>query len=211
LDLFCCEGGAAVGYDRAGFDVVGVDIVNRPRYPFPFVQADALAAPFDLSSFDAIHASPPCQAFSVSTPEWNRANHPDLIEPVRAMLQASGLPYVIENVPGAPIAGDYMLCGTMFGLQSDSGLHVQRHRYFEVSWVPDALGPVCWHQPGRTMTVTGNGTPSGNRETLGRNVTVEEWRQGMGMPWASRHGLAQSIPPAYTEYIGRQLLEMGVN
>jgi len=195
-----------MGYHRAGFDVIGVDIEPRPNYPFPFVQADALNPPFDLSSFDAIHASPPCQAYSVSTPERNRASHPQLIEPVRAMLLASGLPYVIENVPGAPIRGDYMLCGTMFGLRSTTGLHVQRHRYFEVSWIPDALGPVCWHRTGATMSVTGNGTPSGNRKTLGRNVSVDEWRSGMGMPWASRYGLAQSIPPAYTEHIGRELL-----
>lgn len=205
LDLFCCEGGAATGYHRAGFDVVGVDLQPQPNYPFPFIQADALHPPVNFAAFDAIHASPPCQAWSVMTPDKTR--HPKLIAPTRRLLQDSGLPWVIENVPGSPIRGDFMLCGTMFDLRSSTGLHIQRHRYFEIGrWIPDLFSPQCQHRPGRTMSITGNGTPSGNRETLGRNVTVAEWRDGMEMPWASRHGLAEAIPPAYTEHIGTQLL-----
>jgi DNA (cytosine-5)-methyltransferase 1 len=206
LDLFCCEGGAAMGYYRAGFDVIGVDIVARPKYPFPFIQADALAPPVDLSAFDAIHASPPCQAFSVSTRD--KSKHLNLIPETRALLAGSGLPYVIENVPGAPVRGDIVLCGSMFGLISHTGLAVRRHRYFETSWVPALFSsPPCQHTSAPTMSVCGNGPPTGNRKQLGRNVTVEEWRTGMGMPWASRYGLAQSIPPAYTEHIGKQMME----
>ena len=208
LDLFCGQGGAAMGYHRAGFDVIGVDIVPRPRYPFPFVLADALLPPFDLARFDAIHASPPCQAYSSSTPSRTRGDHPMLVDATREMLTEAGRPAVIENVPGSPVHGDFMLCGTMFGLRSASGLHVQRHRYFEtVGWIPDALGPQCAHKPGRTMTIAGNGTASGNKLTLGRNVSVDEWREGMGMPWATRYGISQAIPPAYSEFIGAQLLE----
>ena len=199
-----------MGYHQAGFDIIGVDNVPRPLYPFPFVQADALNPPFDLSRFDAIHASPPCQAYSVSTNDKNRHKHPMMVDATRLMLKEAAVPAVIENVPGSPVHGDFMLCGTMFGLRSDSGLSVQRHRYFEtVGWVPDALGPQCAHTPGRTMSIVGNGAPQGNRKTLGRNVTTQEWREGMGMPWASKYGLAQGIPPAYTEHIGRQLVDGG--
>ncbi len=204
LDLFCCEGGAAMGYHRAGFDVIGVDKEPQPRYPFPMVVADALNPPFDLAQFDLIHASPPCQAYSYATPDPSL--HPRLIAPTRDMLMATGTPWVMENVPGAPLNAAIMLCGSMFGLGA-SGLSVKRHRYFEVGgWVPPALGPVCSHTPGRTITITGSGTPSGNRITLGRNTTIAEWRTAMGMPWASRRGLAEAIPPAYTEWIGHHAI-----
>ena len=139
LDLFCGAGGCSVGYERAGFDVVGVDIAPQPNYPFGFVQADALAAleVVPLTTVDAIHASPPCQAFSLATLYHGRENaekYPDLIEPVRKLLLDTGLPFVIENVPGAPIRHDVLLCGEMFGLR------VHRHRYFETHGVFGADG-----------------------------------------------------------------------
>ena len=130
LDLFCCAGGAAKGYNQAGFDIVGVDITPQPNYPFPFVQADALQLdPKFLLSFDAVHASPPCQSYSVLAKRTgNGSSWPRLIEPVREMLVQSGLPYVIENVVGAPLLNPIQLCGTMF-----PGLRVLRHRLFEVN------------------------------------------------------------------------------
>jgi len=128
LDLFCCAGGAGVGYGRAGFDVVGIDITPQPRYPFPFIQADALTIdPRFLALFDVIHASPPCQSYS-DLAKRNRNGHkwPRLIEPVREILQRTGLPYVLENVEGAPLNDPLVLCGTMF-----PKLRVIRHRLFE--------------------------------------------------------------------------------
>lgn len=116
LDLFCCAGGAGVGYSRAGFDVVGVDNKPQPNYPFPLIQADALKLdPTFVASFDAVHASPPCQSYSdLAKRNGNGHEWPRLIEPVRKMLIKSGLPYVIENVDGAPLLDPVILCGTMF-------------------------------------------------------------------------------------------------
>lgn len=192
----------------AGADeVVGVDIDPRPleRNPGPTIAADMFTLdPEFLRSFDLIHASPPCQRYSVSTHNARKHLHPDLIAATRTMLDAVGLPYVIENVPGAPIRGDLMLCGTMFDLATPDGLVLRRHRYFELGgWTTDALGPVCQHRRGRTITVTGDNTPSGNIRTLGRATTLAERRIVMGMPWASQRGLAEAIPPAYTDHIGR--------
>ena len=202
LDLFCCEGGAAMGYHRAGFDVVGVDIVPRPRYPFPFVQADALAPPFDLSAFDAIHASPPCQAFSLASGYHPKAKakHLDLVDPTRQMLEAAGVPYVIENVIGAPMRADVMLCGEQFKLR------VHRHRLFEVGRVlimaPEhqrhrlrGADHNCDIADGKTRIVAGNYADHGDAS------------DAMGIDWMSRKGLSQAIPPAYTEHIGRQLID----
>src|SRR5262252_358856 len=148
LDLFCGAGGAAMGYWRAGFDVTGVDVVPQPSYPFTFVQADALAYPLD--GFDAVHASPPCQAYSVATGNARRGDHVDLYEPVRRRLEASGLPWVIENVIGAPYRQGVVLCGSMFGLR------VRRHRNFEASFL--MLAPACDHATqGRPLGVYGAG------------------------------------------------------
>jgi DNA (cytosine-5)-methyltransferase 1 len=199
LDLFCGAGGAAMGYQQAGFDVVGVDIVDQPRYPFEFHQADALTYPLD--GFDAVHASPPCQAFTA----YRRKGHgvgdgyPDLIAPMRSRLQTSGLPYVIENVPGAPLENPVQLCGSSFGLD------VRRHRLFESSLALLAL--LCdhgWQKP-RFPCAT-------NRLNLRRTVEVGVWRiplqvqqRAMGIDWMTLEELSEAIPPAYTEHIGRQL------
>jgi DNA (cytosine-5)-methyltransferase 1 len=150
LDLFCGAGGAGMGYAQAGFEVVGVDLKHRPRYPFEFIQADALALdPAFLVSFDAIHASPPCQAHTSMKTMHNAREHSDLVAPVRAMLKASNRPWVIENVIGAPLDAPIMLCGTMFGLGvADADL--QRHRLFEMS-DPPLFVPQCQH--GRRATV----------------------------------------------------------
>jgi DNA (cytosine-5)-methyltransferase 1 len=199
-DLFCCQGGAAMGYHRAGFDVIGVDIEPQPRYPFEFIQADALTFPLD--GFDAIHASPPCQAFSVASKYKGTAGrHRDLLTPMRALLLAQPAPWVIENVPGAPMRADYRLCGCMFGLPG-----LRRERWFETSWNGFAMNLSHDHtEP--VVTVAGHGPPSWVRQGVAVPVTVTDWRRAMGIDWMTRDGLAQAIPPAYTEYIGRQLLE----
>lgn len=207
LDLFCGAGGAAVGYDRAGFEVVGVDIRPQPRYPFEFHQADAMTFPLD--GFDAIHASPPCQAYSQSTLSQRRSGHeyPELVPACRDRLAAIGLPWVIENVPNAPIRADFVLCGSQFGLQ------LVRHRWFEVSWGPlEALTlmPPCSHDR-LAVTVTGHGTPSYVRNSRKRQGIVEAGygsrsRTAMGIDWMQRDEISQAIPPAYTEWIGGHLL-----
>lgn len=150
LDLFCGAGGAGMGYHRAGFDVVGVDIAPQPHYPFEFHQADALTFPFDVFGFAAVHASPPCQEYSV-TRSLHRAEYPTLVEAVRARLLGTGLRYVIENVVGAPLTNCVTLCGSSFGLG------VRRHRRFETNWTVWSP-PQCRHdlQPA-PIDVTGGG------------------------------------------------------
>jgi len=211
LDLFCCEGGAATGYHRAGFDVIGVDIDPQPRYPFTFVQADALSLPMNITRFDAIHASPPCQLYSVSTVMHDRSAYPDLVEPTRDMLVASGLPWVIENVPGAPLVergqmtfdgrSTVMLCGSMLGME-----RVQRHRMFESNVDLVEPGPCRHDQQADVMTIVGH-SEQGRTGRVGPHWGLEARREAMGMPWASREGIPEAIPPAYTEFIGRQLLD----
>ncbi len=207
LDLFCCEGGAAVGYHRAGFDVIGVDIDPQPNYPFEFVQADALAPPFDIARFDAIHASPPCQAHSTITPD--KSKHVDLIPATRELLQKFNGPWVIENVEGArrSLVNPLRLCGSSFGLR------VRRHRYFESN--AHVLSLPCHHRTqGRPTGVYGD-HPQNDHEYLrpdgtrrgAKAVSDQDARDAMGMPWATWHGCTQAIPPAYTEFIGRQLID----
>lgn len=208
LDLFCCEGGAATGYHRAGFDVVGVDIVPRPRYPFEFVQADAIAyldslTFLALSQFSVLHASPPCQKWAAGT--HDREAWPDLIQPVRELFERSGLPYVIENVRGAPLRDRVMICGGGLGItHGDWQLH--RHRYFE-SNVP-LFGVSCTRQARRTASVVGHGTPSGMRKPGLPDLLMADRRAIMEMPWASREGTSEAIPPRYTEHIGAQLISL---
>jgi DNA (cytosine-5)-methyltransferase 1 len=206
LDLFCGAGGAAMGYSRAGFEVVGVDIKPQPHYPFEFHQADALRYVAEHGrEFDAIHASPPCQAYSSLTEDVARARHPDLYAPTQALLIASSLPYVIENVIGAPYSSGVVLCGRMFGME------IERHRNFETSWL--LFQPDHSHEGfGRPFTITGAGTkekPKGGRayETAhSKKPDVADFPKYMEMPWANPFEAAQAIPPAYTEWIGRQLI-----
>lgn len=195
LDLFCGQGGAAMGYHRAGFEVVGVDISPQPRYPFEFHQADALQ--FPMQGFDAIHASPPCQAHSQAQ-HIRQNQHPDLIWPVRQRLRSSGLPWIIENVVNAPLLNPVMLCGTMFGLRT------YRHRLFESNI---ALS-VPAHPP-HTAKVAKMGRRVADGEfmhVVGNFVGADLGREVMGMPWASRDGLREAIPPAYAEHLGAQLI-----
>lgn len=198
LDLFCCAGGAATGYARAGFEVVGVDIKPQPHYPFEFILADAMTYPLD--GFDAIHASPPCQKYSTMTGRWEgRADeHPDLIAATRMRLVVSGLPYVIENVPGAPLLEAITLCGSMFGLG------VRRHRRFESN--VSMLAPRCNHAAqGRVVGVYGHAGGSSKRDGISFGG-VATWREAMGIDWMVGNELAEAIPPAYTEWLGTKLM-----
>ena len=192
LDLFCGAGGAAMGYARSGFEVIGVDINPQPNFPFEFHQADALTFPFD--GFDAIHASPPCQHYTWSARRWGK-EFPDLVDPVRDRLRAWGGLYVMENVIGAPLHNPIVLCGEMFGLR------VIRHRLFETNWhvvAPRHIKHRGKVRDGHYVTVAGHG---GHGKTQ-----LHLWKAAMGIDWMNRYELTQSIPPAFTEYIGHQLL-----
>ena len=206
LDLFCGAGGAAMGYHRAGFDVVGVDIRPQPRYPFPFVQADAMTYPVD--GFDAIHASPPCQAYSNATRDQSK--HPDLYEPTVRKLVESGLPWVVENVIGAPYGAGIVLCGSMFPLPDvvtpeGDPVWVQRHRNFETSWY--LFQPPHDHagMPGRPITVTGGGGQGWFAYRHSRHAPRSAWPALLGMEWAHPDEVRLAIPPAYTEWLGAQI------
>lgn len=195
LDLFCGAGGAAMGYHRAGFEeIVGVDIVPQKRYPFTFVQGDALEyLAAHGHEFDVIHASPPCQAYSRAT-AWrgDRASHPDLIVATREHLIASGRPYVIENVQEARrvLRHPLVLCGTMFALP------LQRHRYFEMPTLSHriTLRPPCQHRP------------TDYAHDHGKKQTEAQYRDAMQVPWMTVYEARQAIPPAYTAWIGHQLI-----
>jgi DNA (cytosine-5)-methyltransferase 1 len=202
LDLFCGAGGASMGLHRAGFNVIGVDIHPQPNYPFRFIQANALDALAGMDPFDLIWASPPCQHYcSFSRNLGTAHNHPDLIEPVRRMLIDSRKPWVIENVVGAPLKHAFMLCGTMFGLP------ILRHRLFETSWRMD-FGPADCAHKGNEIPVYGNGTSVWHlKKRGGVGVSVAEKKSAMGIDWMTGDELRESIPPAYSEFIGRAALE----
>jgi DNA (cytosine-5)-methyltransferase 1 len=190
-----------MGYSKAGFEVVGVDSKPQPRYPFEFVQADALEYP--LEGFDVIHASPPCQHYSaLNNGRWgNATGHPDMVAAVRERLR--GHIYVIENVPRSPLLFPITLCGSMFGLGVD-GFGLRRHRLFE-SPVELAAPRPCDH----SLPCLGvYGHSRGGGPLKGRTANADQARAILGTPWMSRDGCSQAIPPAYTEYIGRQLLEV---
>jgi DNA (cytosine-5)-methyltransferase 1 len=201
LDLFSGAGGAAMGYHRAGFDVVGVDLAPMPRYPFEFHQGDAIEfLAMHGREFDVIHASPPCQRYSAMSAcrPGLSGDYPDMIPVTRALLDLVGKPYVIENVVGSTVRPDLMLCGHMLGLK------LYRHRLFESSeffWQPDhprhvTPGGRAGHwQPGEIISVSGNCSP------------IALAREAMGIDWMNRRELAESIPPAYTQHIGAQLIE----
>lgn len=200
-------------YHLAGFEIVGVDIAPQSRYPFSFVQADALT--FDLSGFDALHASPPCQSYSTSRyfPNANKVPAAKLIEPIRARLAAAGVPWIIENVAGADMPDAVELCGSMFGLP------IRRHRWFSSSHLLFAPGP-CKHIPGFYNPVgckiRGYGTYASdtlytcaNGEVRRRegSYRLEVGRQAMGIDWMTMSELSQAIPPAYTQWLGSQLIQ----
>lgn len=225
LDLFCGAGGAAVGYHRAGFDeIVGIDIHPQPRYPFEFIQADAMT--FPLESFDAIHASPPCQGYSImrNLPWLRDKEYPMLIEPIEQRLRESGSHWVIENVMGAKLPANW-LCGGMFGLP------FFRHRYFHSSfyWLqpghPEHARSIRRgrHLGGRAREIVAHVSPSGRPQgmnswfkangarrvgaAVGHAAGIGLAREAMGVHWMRREEVTQAIPPAYTEWIGRRLLE----
>lgn len=199
LDLFCGAGGAAMGLHRAGFDVTGIDIVRQKRYPFPFIQADALKPPVRLEDFDLVWASPPCQAFSSMRSLKNARQHPNLVPQTREALAGSGRLYCIENVPGAPLKQPFMLCGSSFGLRSHGRRYLRRHRLFESNFM--VMTTTCTHD-GVAVGVYGHGS-AGHLGQKIRTANVDEARVLMGMPWAGRDGLSQAVPPAYAEHIGR--------
>jgi len=200
LDLFCGAGGCSMGYHRAGFDVVGVDINPQPRYPFEFMQADVMSLDVEfLKQFDAIHASPPCQRYSTMG-NWARdkAKHPDLIDNVRQKIIQSQKPYIIENVPGSPLQKTIMLCGSMFNLG------VIRHRLFECSIDILLDGLRCNHKGKFYTVLTKSCRPT---TSMFAKSSVAKGREAMGIDWMSQYEMGEAIPPAYTEFIGKQLIK----
>lgn len=200
LDLFCGAGGAGEGYHRAGFDVYGVDIRPQDNYPFDMEVGDAMVYLTDhewLSQFDLIHASPPCQHYSV-TSSMHENTHPDLYgDVVDAVDKAPVSGWVVENVIGAPYHSGIVLCGSMFGLP------VWRHRNFETSF--PMMAPGCRHDiVTKPIDVTGTGGPGGRHR---KPSSIQQAREALGIDWMTRKELSQAVPPAYTEYIARQLLE----
>ena len=234
LDLYCGDGGATRGLQRAGFHVTGVDRALRKRYVGDqFHQGDALE--FDLRGFDFIWASPPCQAFTSlrRLPTVRGKDHPNLIPETRDRLVRSGIPYCIENVEGAPLGESgwlIMLCGTMFGLETGNGrAYLRRHRLFETSF-PIVLRPACNQSAGAVLSVVGHtpekgGMHMGRRKIRAISITgntaqpntvhnairdvfsVKEAQQAMGIDWMPMATLSQAVPPAYAEFIGRRALE----
>lgn len=214
LDLFCCAGGAAMGYHLAGFDVVGVDINPQPRYPFAFIQHDALTLdPRFIASFDAIHASPPCQGYTDLRHAPGAKGAPRLIGKVREVLIASGRPYVIENVSGArsEMRDPITLCGSMFRLGAQ-GCELQRHREFECGGFPK---PPHWCSHGANPVIGVYGGHARKRSAKhGGRGTRDVWEGGhkaaaseaLGIDWMTLGELSEAIPPAYTRWIGLQLI-----
>lgn len=183
-----------MGYYRAGFkDITGVDNRPQPRYPFKFILADALEyLETHGHEYDVIHASPPCQAFTNARVIHGK-EHPDLLTPCRELLKKSGTPWIIENVPGSPMRRDIVLCGSRLGES-----RLKRHRYFESNVFLYNLLPPCNHAK-KLISVFGHGGHIYH--------TLEEWKEVMGIDWMTRDELAQAIPPSYTEWIGRRILE----
>lgn len=205
LDLFCGAGGASMGMANAGFDVTGMDIRPQPRYPFRFLQGDALTA--DLRGYDFVWASPPCQAHCDLKKMHNAKRHEDLIPATRRLLAKSGKPYVIENVEGAPLHNPIMLCGTMFGLGS-CGAELRRHRLFEINW-GFFLPPCCNHSSPRVIGVYGGHGRDRRRTVNTQDFPTEARREAMGIWWMTGSELSQAIPPAYLEYLCGQLFLTG--
>ena len=206
LDLFSGAGGCTKGYQRAGFYVVGVDIAPQPNYcGDEFVQMDALdytaheILGVKADDFDAIHASPPCQRY-IRGGLSDKAKHPDLIGRVREFLEYTALPYVIENVPGAPMRPDIVLCGSQFGLE------VRRHRWFETSWGASPLTPPCDHL--RPVTgVYGNAHGKAGAWPGMLPSDLGTWSKAMGIFWMTAREITDAIPPSYTEFVGLELMK----
>lgn len=201
LDLFCGAGGASKGYADAGFEVFGVDIRPQPNYPYKFFQLDVRELPtFWLAAFDVIHASPPCQAYSPLGALSPHKEYPDLVAFTRALLDGSGVPYVIENVMSAPLVKErsIVLCGSMFGLRT------YRHRRFE-SHMPLAAPE---HPKHTVLTAT---KQRKTRWAEGWNVSITGdvgtyvGPDAMGIDWMTGNELCEAIPPAYTRFIGEQI------
>lgn len=193
LDLFCGVGGAGTGYVMAGHEVTGVDHIRQRRYPYRFICSDALQFLADNGhKYDVIHASPPCQANTsllAGRPE-HRSRHRDLLPEVRGLLVAGTIPWIMENVPGAIMRRDLVLCGQQFGLP------IYRHRYFETGRLTVPQPPHTRHGSEEVVGVYGNGG--------GAKGTREAWREALGLPHAvTRRELADALPPAYTRYIGQ--------
>jgi DNA (cytosine-5)-methyltransferase 1 len=219
LDLFCGVGGASVGYAQAGFEVHGVDLKHGKRYPFTYLRADVLDILKDnafINQFDVIHASPPCQTHSITkhlrNAQGGSTSKLDLIPETRAALVASGKPYVIENVVGSPLIDPIQLCGSSFDLK------VRRHRLFESNM--DLKGSICDHKnQGKPIGVYGSmgDQPQGLNKANGKYVyggqvarTIQEAQNAMGMNWGIWSEIKEAIPPAFTKYLGHQLLRLAV-
>ena len=220
LDLYCGGGGATVGMKRCGVDVYGVDIEEQPEYPgshdpFKFLQADVLKLPLDyLRRFDFIWSSPPCQAYSYAAHRWRNAGRewPDLVSKTRDLLTSARVPYCIENVAGAPIRHDLMLCGEGFGLK------VIRHRYFEIEGFkcaqPDHVKHRGMVKDRYYVTVAGNGGDYAGHNFCKLNGLdganqLQTWQYAMGIDWIhNKRTLRECIPPAYSEFILKQFLKI---
>jgi DNA (cytosine-5)-methyltransferase 1 len=209
LDLFCGVGGASVGYAQAGFKVYGVDLKHGKRYPFTYLRADVLDVLRNdefIQQFDVIHASPPCQTHSITqhlrNAQGKSTSKIDLIPETRAALIASGKPYIIENVVGSPLLNPIQVCGSSFGLQ------VRRHRLFESNL--KLQGSKCNHKAqGRPVGVYGSlndEIPNGGKTAK----TISEARIAMGIDWAIWTELVEAIPPAFTKYLGHQVIRLAV-
>jgi len=199
IDLYCGAGGAAHGYHQAGFDIIGIDINPQPNYPYPFAQGDALNPPLDLTQADAIHASPPCQAYSIATLNHRTTNtYPDLVAPTRQLLETTGLPWIIENVPGAPLHNHIQICGSGLAMT-----RIRRHRWFESN--TPLWGIPCVHgQNTDVLSIVGHSEGSGK---AGPGYLKPARETAMGIDWMTNTELSQAIPPAYTHHIGTQLLQ----
>lgn len=213
LDLFCCAGGAGMGYARAGFSITGVDVVVHHRNPHPVIQADVLSLSprWIAENFDAVHASPPCQGYSSMRHAPGAKGAPRLIVQTRDLLKATGLPYVIENVEMAAVEmhRPVMLCGTMFGLGAQ-GHDLHRHRLFEASF--PLVAPICRHSERPVIGVYGGHARCRSAKHGGRR-TVDAWvgghyaaaSQALGIDWMTLAEMSEAIPPRFTEWIGFQL------